>query len=77
MSEASDDVRKAYNAWVPQYDTNTNLTRDLNAEVLRLAIARPDRQARLRDWLWHRPDMDTVLRLLTLSFERMEQASDA
>src|SRR5688572_8896451 len=35
MSESSDAVQKAYNAWVHQYDTNINATRDLNAEVLR------------------------------------------
>jgi SAM-dependent methyltransferase len=35
MSEFPDEVEKAYNAWVYQYDTNSNATRDLNAEVLR------------------------------------------
>ena len=36
MSETSAEVQKAYNAWVHQYDTNANSTRDLNAKILRL-----------------------------------------
>ncbi len=35
MMESSTDVQNAYNAWVYQYDTNTNATRDLNTEMLR------------------------------------------
>jgi malonyl-CoA O-methyltransferase len=35
MSECPDEIAKAYNAWAYQYDTNSNATRDLNAEVLR------------------------------------------
>ncbi len=35
MPEASAEVQQAYNEWAHQYDTNANLTRDLNAKVLR------------------------------------------
>jgi 2-polyprenyl-3-methyl-5-hydroxy-6-metoxy-1,4-benzoquinol methylase len=35
MAERSHDVQRAYNEWVYQYDVNINLTRDLNADVLR------------------------------------------
>ncbi len=35
MPETSAEVRKAYNVWVHQYDTNENATRDLNAALLR------------------------------------------
>jgi SAM-dependent methyltransferase len=35
MFDASAEVRKAYNEWVRQYDTNENRTRDLNAKALR------------------------------------------
>src|SRR5919197_4852647 len=35
MPDPSAEIRKAYNAWVHQYDTDANPTRDLNAKVLR------------------------------------------
>jgi malonyl-CoA O-methyltransferase len=35
MSEHSADVARAYNRWAASYDTNPNVTRDLDAAVLR------------------------------------------
>jgi ubiquinone/menaquinone biosynthesis C-methylase UbiE len=32
------DTRKAYNSWAPQYDTNLNKTRDLEAQALRATL---------------------------------------
>jgi ubiquinone/menaquinone biosynthesis C-methylase UbiE len=33
------DVKKAYDSWSKQYDTNTNLTRDLEAQALRTVLS--------------------------------------
>jgi ubiquinone/menaquinone biosynthesis C-methylase UbiE len=35
MPDTSTAIRNAYDEWAHQYDTNTNSTRDLNAQVLR------------------------------------------